>query len=125
MEVTSTIRNSPYAYLQLFVTRTDLRNPVRSITVQDYDDITLRAYLNSALSQYLGLVGTAISIDILKIQDSDAWVRVPSDDESAVIAALSQWTGAQGVSVRIRNRSHWLGHLTNNAADEKLWSLES
>ncbi|KAK5090084.1 hypothetical protein LTR64_006012 [Lithohypha guttulata] len=118
MEVTSTIRNSPYAYLQLFVTRTDLRNP-------DYDDITLRAYLNSALSQYLGLVGTAISIDILKIQDSDAWVRVPSDDESAVIAALSQWTGAQGVSVRIRNRSHWLGHLTNNVADEKLWSLES
>lgn len=125
MEVTSTIRNSPYAYLQLFVTRTDSRNPARSIAVQDYDDITLRTYLNSALTQYLGLVGTAISIDILRIQDGEAWVRLPGDDESAVVAALSQWTGAQGVVVRIRNRSHWLGHLINNVADEKLWSLES
>lgn len=61
------------------------------------DALTVRTYLNSALSQFLGLTGTSISIDILKIEMSGAnqfvWIRVPREDAPAVASALSSWIG--------------------------------
>lgn len=90
------------------------------------DPLTTRAYLTAALSQFLGLVGTSISIDILKTpsssspgstslsasaasasvsasasarhEDNTVWIRVPRPDAAAVVAALSSWVGSTGGS---------------------------
>lgn len=80
------------------------------------DPITARTYLTSALNQFLGLMGSSIGIDVLKIIDSGVsrtqaegqsqsrdhktepflWIRVPRDDAPAVVAALSSWVGSSG-----------------------------
>ncbi|KAJ5586353.1 hypothetical protein N7450_006140 [Penicillium hetheringtonii] len=99
-----TSRNPPWTYLKL-----QLSSP------QPLDALSARTYLSSALSQLLGLAGTAIPIDILKIENKDtanaeqnqsysnisnnydcAWVRVPREDSAAVVAALSSWIGGSG-----------------------------
>jgi ribonuclease P/MRP protein subunit POP8 len=104
-EVTVTLRATPYSYLQLSATSIDGR-----VTRHPLDAITARTYLTSALSQYLGLTGTAIPIDILKVTDQDIWVRVPKEDARAVIAAIGQWANASvGISLKIEGWGDWLG----------------
>lgn len=75
------------------------------------DMLTARTYLTSALRQFLGLTGTAISIDFLKLEARDVWIRVPREDGAAVVSAVSAWMGAEGVAWRIRGKSEWLGGL--------------
>lgn len=81
---------------------------IKNFTV---DALTARSYLISALSQFLGLMGTSIGVDILKIENPSSplpeqkererrgdvpnvWIRVPRDDGAAVLAALSSWVGS-------------------------------
>jgi ribonuclease P/MRP protein subunit POP8 len=118
-----TLRNPPYAYFHL-----SIRSLQFSQSSQSLDEITARSYLTAALQQYLGLMGTAIAIDILKVEGAHIWIRVPRDDESAVTAALSQWcSSAEGsVSLRVEARGSWLGGVaaSGGATNAKLWSLE-
>ena len=99
------------------------------------DALSARTYLSSALSQFLGLTGTAIPIDILKIdpasstRDQNAqsntrgydcvWVRVPREDAAAVVAALSSWIGGGGgganVAWRICATGNYLGALVGGS----------
>lgn len=122
-ETTFTLRNSPHTYLQLQVSVQPASKPSNT----PVDEITLLSYLNAAMTQYLGLTGAAIPIDILKVQESQGWVRLPREDEPAVVAALSQWTGRGNVTVRVLGRGSWLGGLSTNDGvdDRKLWSLEA
>ncbi|KAK5225458.1 hypothetical protein LTR47_009305 [Exophiala xenobiotica] len=117
-----TLRNPPYAYFHLSI------QSLQFSQSQSLDEITARSYLTAALQQYLGLTGTAIEIDILKVEGAHIWIRVPRDDESAVTAALSQWCSlAEGsVSLRVEARGSWLGGVaaSGGATDGKLWSLE-
>ncbi|KAJ5689120.1 hypothetical protein N7462_003512 [Penicillium macrosclerotiorum] len=127
-----TSRNSPWTYLKL-----QLIPPPNESSPQPLDPLSARTYLSSALSQFLGLTGTAIPIDILKVeprsstsatgvQDSApgsigrskydcVWVRVPRDDGAAVVAALSSWIGGSGSGVsvawRICAKGNHLGAL--------------
>lgn len=120
------MRNPPYGYLHLRIATQaangSAHRPQEQISL---DEITVLSHLNSALNQYLGLAGTAIPVDILKAQASEAWVRIPHEDESAVVAALSQWIGKGGVGVRVLGRGSWLGGLNTSVDDTKLWSLET
>ncbi len=119
-----TLRNPPYAYFHLSIQSLAALPPQSS---QSLDEITARSYLTAALQQYLGLTGTAIAIDILKVEGPNVWIRVPRDDESAVTAALSQWCSAKGVSLRVEARGSWLGGVAASGGgvdDAKLWSLE-
>ncbi|ETN40232.1 uncharacterized protein HMPREF1541_04508 [Cyphellophora europaea CBS 101466] len=99
---------------------------------QPLDEITARQYLHAALSTALGLHGAAIGVDVLKVgvgvgaagtagqqqqhdeegSSNNCWIRVPSEDADAVLAALVQWSGRGGVSWRIVGRGAWLGGLT-------------
>jgi ribonuclease P/MRP protein subunit POP8 len=116
---TITLRNHPYSYFHLRF------NSLETQTQHPFDELTLRSYLTAALQQYLGLTGTAIPVDILKVEDQNAWIRVPSDDEIAVTAAITQWVGVQGVSLGIVARGTWLGGvLARGRRDRKLWTLE-
>jgi ribonuclease P/MRP protein subunit POP8 len=119
-----TLRDPPYAYFRLSLQSGQPRQ------VAAVDDITLRSYLTAALQQYLGLTGTAISVDILQTEGSSAVIRVPSDDETAVAAAVSQWTTAKGggaLSLRIEARGAWLGGVVGRTSPDngKLWTPES
>ena len=121
-EVTVTLRATPYSYLRLSVISIDGR-----VARHPLDAITARTYLTSALSQYLGLTGTAIPVDILKVTDHDFWVRVPKEDASAVVAAVGQWANALvGISFKIEGRGDWLGGVvaSGEMGRDKLFSLE-
>ncbi|KAJ6110068.1 hypothetical protein N7486_002303 [Penicillium sp. IBT 16267x] len=115
-----TSRNPPWTYLKL-----QLIPQPGSPAIQPLDDLSARTYLSAALSQFLGLTGTSIPIDILKVEPASstavqkysiAWIRVPRDDGAAVVAALSSWVGGGGngsasVAWRVCAKGNYLGAL--------------
>ncbi|RAL10019.1 uncharacterized protein BO97DRAFT_145407 [Aspergillus homomorphus CBS 101889] len=130
--VSFTTRNPPWTYLKLQLTH---QPPVsQSNLTQPLDPLTARTYLSAALNQFLGLSGTAISIDILKIEAPSGsanaktiWIRVPEPDASAVVAALSSWvggssssgggeaTGNGNVAWRVCAKGNFLGAILNGS----------
>lgn len=105
------IHPAPWLYLHL-----ELHGPTTTTTSDDLDALTARSYLTSALSQFLGLTGAAIPVDILHLRGREVWVRVARGDGSAVVAAVSGWVGGGGgqgsaVGWRVRGRGAWLGGL--------------
>ena len=56
------------------------------------------------------MTGTAIPIDILKVEGRDVWVRVPREDGRAVVEAGSGWVN-EAVTWRVKGKSEWLGGL--------------
>ncbi|KAL9097768.1 MAG: hypothetical protein Q9165_000094 [Trypethelium subeluteriae] len=98
---------------------------LESTTLQNnpnLDALTIRTHLTAALSSFLGLTGSAIPIDILKYSGSvtsqnDVWIRVPAEDESAVITALGAWAGRGNreeggmVGWRVKETGNWLPAL--------------
>jgi ribonuclease P/MRP protein subunit POP8 len=74
----------------------------------------------------MGLTGTAIPIDILKLENAcppeekydSVWIRVPREDAAAVVGAVSSWigggnksAGAADVAWRISAKGNFLGAL--------------
>ncbi|KAB8300232.1 hypothetical protein EYC80_000446 [Monilinia laxa] len=84
-----TIRAPPFSYIHLELQTSPLKK-------QQLDDITAKSYLTSALTQFLGLHGAAIPIDILKTEGKDVWIRVMREDTSAAVAALGGWVKGMG-----------------------------
>lgn len=124
-ETRFTLRDPPYSYIHLRIANQTANSTSRKQKEQlELDEITALSHLTSATSQYLGLTGTAIPIDILKVQALEAWIRLPIEDERAVVAALSQWIGKEGVILRVLGRGSWLGGLQSSVDDAKPWSLE-
>jgi ribonuclease P/MRP protein subunit POP8 len=119
-EITSRTIKSPafsYACLEL------ISDPPSRVPL---DDLTVRSYLTTAFTQFLGLTGSAISVDILKVEPKECWIRVPREDLSAVLAAVGGWIGRgeNGVEVawRIRGGGNWLGSLVGERSAEKVWT---
>lgn len=52
--------------------------------------------LTQALASYLGLMGAAVPIDILKIEGREVWIRVDRQDARSVRAGLGSWAGKVG-----------------------------
>ncbi|OQE40075.1 hypothetical protein PENCOP_c006G06757 [Penicillium coprophilum] len=114
-----TSRNPPWTYLKLKLI------PQPGSAPQPLDPLSARTYLSSALSQFLGLTGTAIPIDILKIENASpsttkydiVWIRVPREDASAVVSAVSSWIGGNNsagsadVAWRVCAKGNFLGAL--------------
>ncbi|KAF1970138.1 hypothetical protein BU23DRAFT_557032 [Bimuria novae-zelandiae CBS 107.79] len=89
---TSTFRKLPHTYFRLRLTTTDPPTP-STTSPRDLDPLTIRTLLTPALQSYLGLMGAAIPIDILKSEGRDVWVRVARQDARGVQASLSGWVG--------------------------------
>ena len=119
-EITSkTIKTPPFSYALL-------RLKSEATTEPQLDELTARSYITSALTQFLGLTGSAISIDLLKIDGSECWIRMPREDLSPVIAALGGWVrninGKERVGWRVVGSGNWLSTLVGNRGIEKVWS---
>ncbi|KAK2770681.1 hypothetical protein FQN52_007280 [Onygenales sp. PD_12] len=125
LPINFTSRKPPWSYLQLEL----ITQPTSTLpTATPLDALTARTYLTSALSQFLGVSGTSISIDILKIERTSTgqnilWIRVPRDDAAAVVTAVSSWIGSGGqtgsnVSWRIRAKGGFLGSLVGGTGKD-------
>ncbi|KAH8821684.1 hypothetical protein F5884DRAFT_98465 [Xylogone sp. PMI_703] len=114
----TTIKAPPYSYACLELTTQVSKNII-------LDELTVRTYITAALTRYLGLTGSAISIDILKVDGKECWIRMPREDLSPVIAAVGGWVGTNGadgqVGWRVRASGNWLGILIGNRAAEEIW----
>lgn len=102
-----TIRNR-HTYLHLTLLASSY--PIHPSNLPPIDILTARTYLTSALDQFLGMTGTAIPIDFLKVKGRDIWIRVPREDGAAVVGALSQWIGKDdALSFKVSGKGFWLG----------------
>lgn len=113
---TTTIKAPPYAYAHLELITT-------TAATTALDNLQVRAYLSSALKQFLGLTGSGMPIDILKVDGTDCWVRVPRQDLGAFAAALAVWPGSGGAvtGFLVRAAGDWLGALVGRRDQEGIW----
>jgi len=101
----TTIRKLPFSYLHLSLVSS---NP--SAKDPPIDALSVRSHLTAALNQFLGETGTAIPIDILKVEERDVWIRVQNADADALVGAISGWVGAGGAAAwRVKQKGDWLG----------------
>lgn len=117
--LTCTVKAPPfsYAHLQLI---TDGSEEV------ELDNLQIKSYCTAALRQFLGIAGTAIPMDILKVHGSHCWVRVPRPDLGSFAAAITAWRGTTEGSVQsifqIRSCSDWLGSMVGSDGQDKIWN---
>lgn len=113
-----TIATPPFSYVYVQL----LSGSVSNIAL---DELTVRTHITSALTQFLGLTGSAISVDILKVDGSECWMRVPREDLSPVIAALGGWVGARTadgqVAWKVKGSGDWLSLLLTHQGAERIW----
>ncbi|KAK0101014.1 hypothetical protein ONS95_012998 [Cadophora gregata] len=90
------------------------------------DSLTVRSYIGSALSQFLGLTGSSISIDVLKVNGRETWIRVPREDLSPVLAAVGGWNGGTevygNVGWRVKSSGAWLSVLIAQGDADQIWN---
>ncbi len=89
------------------------------------DAVTARSYLGSALTQFLGITGSAISIDILKVKGDEFWIRVLREDLAPLLAAVGGWVGGSkdlgNVGLRVKNSGNWLAVLIAQGEEGHVW----
>ncbi|KAI5294872.1 hypothetical protein KEM52_002991 [Ascosphaera acerosa] len=119
---TYTSKASEWAYLKLQLISS---LPGTSAALPPLDALTARTHLTSALTQHLGLVGTSISVDLLKLDPAArlVWIRVPREDASAVVTALAAWIGnsasqTDAVAFRIRDKGCHLAMISAGSSAE-------
>ncbi|KAH6684437.1 hypothetical protein B0J14DRAFT_12319 [Halenospora varia] len=109
----TTLSQPPFSYIHLSLT-----TPPNSTTT--LDPLTARAHLTTALRQFLGLSGEAISVDILKIEGKEVWVRIPREDVGAFCAAVGGWISGE-TGWRVVGRGNWLSGLVAGDGERRVW----
>ena len=85
------------------------------------DAISARQNLNNALTRFLGLTGSSIPLDIMKLEGPELWVRVPRDSSRAFHEAISAWVGGgQGGQARfvVKGKDDWLMKLVAGSGQQ-------
>ncbi|RGP79505.1 hypothetical protein FLONG3_2253 [Fusarium longipes] len=120
--LTCTIKAPPFSYAHLELV-TDVPSSSSSVIL---DNLSLKSYCTSALRQFLGITGASISIDILKVENNHAWVRIPRPDLSSFAAAITAWRGTsdngEQISLQLRQCSDWLGAMVGADGQNRLWN---
>lgn len=116
---TKTIKTPPFSYVHLqLISDSD--------SVKELDALTVRSHITAALTQFLGVTGSAILVDILKVELADCWIRVPREDLSLVVAALGGWIGgteAEGrVGWSVKGSENWLSVLVGRRGSRSIWN---
>jgi ribonuclease P/MRP protein subunit POP8 len=97
---TLTLRNPPWSYIRL----QQYQHPQPSGTL---DALTAHIQITAALHQFLGVHGAAVPVDVLRLEGSEVWIRVPAEDRSALVAAVGGWAGRAGEGWRVMGWSSW------------------
>ncbi|KAH7152469.1 hypothetical protein B0J13DRAFT_620021 [Dactylonectria estremocensis] len=117
--LTCTVKDPPFSYAHLELV-TDGAAPV------ELDNLQVKSYCTTALRQFLGVTGVAISLDILKVQGSHCWLRVPRHDLASLAAAITAWKGTNDNGVQcvlqVRQCSDWLGAMVGADGQDRLWN---
>jgi ribonuclease P/MRP protein subunit POP8 len=113
-----TIKAPPFSYAQLeFITE--------ELQPASLDNLQVKSYCTAALRQFLGDTGTAIPIDILKVEGNECWLRFPREDLGAFSAAITAFPGVfdggKQSLLRIRQCSNWLGLMVGRDRQEDVW----
>ncbi|QYT05868.1 hypothetical protein H0G86_012746 [Trichoderma simmonsii] len=118
--LTCIIKTPPFSYVHLEL----LTNPPDAAV--ELDNLQVKSYCTAALRQFLGLTGTAIPLDVLKVEGSECWVRVPREDLGSFAAALTAWKGTSDGGIesllRIKQCSDWLGAMVGSHGQDRLWN---
>lgn len=121
-----TIRNPTWSYIHLTHLSSSSQIPLSETnnshdqfisTSPSIDAITARLQLQASLQQFLGLHGTAIPIDVLKIEGRQVWIRVPREDVSAVVTAVGGWVGKGGEGWRVHSWGCWGARDAGDGSD--------
>ncbi|KAH6892064.1 hypothetical protein B0T10DRAFT_559662 [Thelonectria olida] len=116
--LTCTIKAPSFSYVHLEL--------VTDSTPAELDNLQVKSYCTTALRQFLGLTGAAISLDILKVEGSHCWLRVPRPDLGSFAAAITAWKGTNDNGVQcvllIRQCSDWLGVMVGTDGQDRLWN---
>ena len=119
---TKTIKTPQFSYACLRL----ISGTVTSIGAP-LDALTVRSYIGSALNQFLGLTGSASSIDILKVDKDECWIRVPREDLSSFLAAIGGWVGRSEVDGkvgwRVKASGNWLSVLVAQGEESHIWDI--
>ena len=117
--LTCTIKSPPYAYAHLQLSTSD------PTCTPSLDDLQAKSYCTAALRQFLGLTGASISVDLLKVENNECWVRVPRQDLSVFAAAITAWAGASEDGVvrllRLKQCGDWLGAMVGSDGQDRIW----
>jgi ribonuclease P/MRP protein subunit POP8 len=97
---TFTLRNPTWSYIRL----QQFQPPKNSNAL---DALTAHIQITAALHQFLGVHGVAVPVDVLKLEESEVWIRVPAVDRSALVAAVGGWVGKAGEGWRVMGWSSW------------------
>jgi ribonuclease P/MRP protein subunit POP8 len=120
--LTCTIKTPQFSYAHLELV-TDSSAATGAVAL---DNLQVKAYCTAALRQFLGLMGAATPLDILKVEGVECWVRVPRGDLGNFAAAITAWKGTteDGVHclLRIKQCSDWLGAMVGSDGQERLWN---
>ncbi|KAK6440912.1 hypothetical protein LTR95_002868 [Oleoguttula sp. CCFEE 5521] len=100
-----TLRNPLWTYIHLSLV--SAKFPTSYPNYPPLDALTAHLHLTSALSQFLGLHGAAIPIDILELDGQDVWIRIPADDRVGFVAAMGGWVGRGGEGWRVVGWRSW------------------
>ena len=113
----TTFKQPPFAYAHVEVVR-------RGTDSTPLDSLQIRGYCESALRQFLGATGAGMPLDLLKIDGSEFWLRLPSEDLSCFAASLTAWVPGSSPSVvlRLRDSGNWLGSLVGRIEQQALWN---
>jgi ribonuclease P/MRP protein subunit POP8 len=116
---TRTIKTPQFSYIWLEL-RSDPPNKV------ELDVLTVRSQLTAAFTQLFGLTGSAILVDILKVESSECWIRLPREDLSPAVAALGGWMGrvdgTTEVSWKVKGSGNFLSSLVGRRDAANLWN---
>lgn len=113
-----TIRKPDWAYIQL----QHLSTTTFGSSPPEVDGVTAQLHLTAALTSFLGLHGSAIPVDILRLEKQDVWVRVPADDRTAVMAAAGGWMSNSGDGWRVKGWSNWKPSAPGRNAGQEMFS---
>lgn len=115
----STLSRPPFAYAQIEVVQNQSSPGV-------LDALQVRSYCDAALKQFLGATGAAMPLDLLKLDGSEFWVRLPREDMGLFAAALAAWSsvsrGGTATALRLKASGNWLGSLVGRSEQQALWN---
>ncbi|KAF8243471.1 hypothetical protein K440DRAFT_664094 [Wilcoxina mikolae CBS 423.85] len=120
-----TIRDHDWAYAALQMIFEPPYNAAATDVSWPPDILTWRTTLTSVLTQFLGITGSAIQIDILHQDGDEAWMRLPRTEMIRFQAAVSGYVGAsdgRSVGFKTVGVSEFLMGLVSRKAEAGIWA---